>query len=73
MDSNSKRPSETVEESTKRQKIKYVKQIITNNINKYINNPESKLKTADDIHNFANYLVTKTHFYLGTDPKNLKN
>ena len=61
----------SVEESTNRQKIAYVKQIIRANLNDYINNP--KLKTLSDIDKFANNLVINRMFYMGIRPAELKN
>ena len=76
MDDNSKSSHqiasvESVQESTKRQKIKYVKQIIAENFNEYRNNPN--LQTPNDIDNFAKYLVSKSTFFLATTPVELKH
>ena len=61
---------ESVEESVKRQKINHVKQIIKDNLNAYINNPN--LQTPNDIDDFANYLVNNTTFFVSTRPGELK-
>ena len=69
MSDNSNRKIETVKESFKRQRINYVKQIINENINKYVNyfNSETGIDT------FANNLVTKNEFPLGIGCQELEN
>ena len=68
--STSESKIESLEESTRRQKINYVKQIMRTNFNDYSNHP--KLRKEYNITNFINYLLDDPTFSLATKPRILK-